>query len=159
MARFAEFDVKIKVDIDGDDDANEYLKDVRKRMRDLRPVWPKLHESLRGYMISNFTAQGLPSGGWKPLDAEYASWKATNFPGAPLLVQSGELFRQVSKGPKLDGGARGATFKFSGKIARFHQYGTERMPARPILFAPQRWIDDAAKTVVDYIVEGLDGVD
>lgn len=159
MARPSEFDIKIKVDLDNQEDTKEYLDDLKKRMRDLRPVWPSLQSSLKNYMISNFTAQGLPSGGWKPLDAEYASWKATNFPGAPMLVQSGELFRQVSQGPKLESGARDAKFKFSGKIARFHQYGTEKMPARPILFAPERWVNEAADVVADYIVEGLDGLD
>lgn len=158
MASPKEFDVRISVDIDGDDDAKEYLDDVKKRMRDLRPVWPVIQSSLKIYMIQNFTAQGLPSGGWKPLDAEYSSWKATNFPGAPMLVQKGALFRRVSQGPKLEGGARGAKFKFGGKIAKFHQYGTEKMPARPILFAPERWVAEAADKVGAYIVEGLDGL-
>jgi phage gpG-like protein len=156
MATPSELNVEIKIDVDGDEDAAEYLKDVRSRMKDLRPVWPRLHQSLKAYMISNFTAQGLPSGGWKPLDAEYASWKTENFPGAPILVQTGELFRQVTQGPKLEGMMRGARFKFTGKIARFHQYGTERMPARPILFAPERWVDEAAEEVVKYIVEGYE---
>lgn len=154
MATPREISVEIKVDADGLDDAHNYLKDVRSRMKNLRPVWPKLHESLKSYMIGNFTAQGLPSGGWKPLDAEYASWKAKNFPGAPMLVQDGGLFRQVMKGPKLEASARDATFRFSGKVARFHQYGTSKMPARPILFAPERWVDEAAEEVGRYIVEG-----
>jgi phage gpG-like protein len=156
MATPSELKVTITIDVDGDEDAREYLEDVQDRMKDLRPVWPRLQRSLKAYMISNFTAQGLPSGGWKPLDAEYASWKVQNFPGAPMLVQSGELFRQVSQGPKLESGARGARFKFTGRVARFHQYGTEKMPARPILFAPERWVNEVADEVADYIVEGIE---
>jgi len=156
MATPHELNVQVEVDLDGDEDASEYLDDVKKRMKDLRPVWPRLHQSLKAYMIANFTAQGLPSGGWKPLDAEYGSWKVQNFPGAPILVQSGKLFQQVAKGPKLEGLMRGARFTFGGRVARFHQYGTEKMPARPILFAPERWIDEAAEEVVKYIVEGIE---
>ena len=81
MATPREINVRVEVDVDGLDQTSEYLNDVKSRMKDLRPVWPKIHESLKSYMIGNFTAQGLPSGGWKPLDAEYASWKAKNFPG------------------------------------------------------------------------------
>ena len=156
MASSKEIDVRIEIDVDGLDETSEYLKDVRSRMKDLRPVWPRLHDSLKSYIIGNFTAQGLPSGGWKPLDAEYASWKAKNFPGAPMLVQDGGLFRKVSKGPKLEGMMRGARFQFTGKIARFHQYGTTKMPARPIIFAPDTWVDEAAEEVIDYIVEGYE---
>lgn len=151
----SELNVNVRIDIDGADDASEYLDDVRRRMKDLRPVWPRLQASLKAYTIGNFTAQGLPSGGWKPLDAEYASWKATRFPGAPMLVQTGQLFRKVSEGPKLDGGARTAHFSFTGKIARFHQYGTTKMPARPILFAPDVWVDEVQEQIGDYIIGGL----
>ena len=154
MATPSEF--KIRIDIDFDDGgAQDYLEDVKDRMKNLRPIWPKLNASLKDYMIENFTAQGLPQGGWKPLDAEYASWKSKKYPGAPMLVQSGSLFQRIQRGPKLDGGARQASFTFTGRITKFHQYGTERMPARPILFAPDRWIDEAASAVGEYIVEGV----
>jgi len=153
MATPKELNVDIKVELN-DDGTKDYLDDVKKRMRDLSPVWPKVHQSLKAYMIENFTAQGLPAGGWKPLDAEYASWKTRTFPGAPMLVQTGSLFQRIARGPKLDGGARTASFTFTGKITRFHQYGTEKMPARPILFAPERWVQEVADAIGDYIVEG-----
>lgn len=152
----AELKVIVDLDVDGDKETSDYLKDVRSRMRDFRPVWPKLQASLKSYIVGNFTAQGLPSGGWKPLDAEYASWKATRFPGAPMLVQTGSLFKKVSEGPKLDGGARTAHFSFTGKIAKFHQYGTTKMPARPILFAPEVWVNEVQEEIGDYIIGGID---
>lgn len=152
----SELNVAVKIDIDGVEDTLEYLDDVRRRMRDLRPVWPGLQSSLKKYSIANFTAQGLPSGGWRPLDAEYASWKSSRFPGAPLLVQTGKLFRQVLDGPKMDGGRSNASFSFGGKIAKFHQYGTTKMPARPILFAPEVWVEEVKDSIADYIVGGIE---
>lgn len=151
----SELNVRVDIDVQNADDTKEYLEDVRRRMRDLRPVWPQLQDSLKKYNIANFTAQGLPSGGWKPLDAEYASWKAARFPGAPMMVQTGQLFRKVSDGPKLDGGARSATFSINGRIAKFHQYGTTKMPARTIFFAPDVWVDEARDKIADYIIGGL----
>jgi hypothetical protein len=114
-----------------------------------------VNASLKKYLIENFTAQGLPSGGWKPLDAEYGSWKSAHFPGAPILVQSGALFAKVVKGPDLDGGKRGATFSFGGEIAKFHQYGTTKMAKREIIFSPELWEKDVAKMVEDYIIDGI----
>jgi len=150
----SEFKLRIKIDIDNDKDTKDYLENVRKRMRDYRSVWPKLQQSLKAYMIDNFTAQGLPSGGWKPLDTEYGAWKASRFPGAPMLVQDGSLFKKIAEGPKLDGGQRVAHFRFTGKIARFHQYGTTKMPARTILFAPEVWVNEVADSIADWVVEG-----
>lgn len=150
----SEFKIKIKIDIEGIDDTVDYLDGVKKRMKDYRPVWPSVNKSLKTYMIENFTAQGLPSGGWKPLAPEYASWKQTRFPGSPLLVQNGNLFQKVASGPKLDGGHRVAHFSFTGKIARFHQYGTSKMPARPILFTPEIWADEVQDAISNYIMDG-----
>ena len=151
----SELDVVIKLKAVGLDDMKDDLKNIRKRMDDLRPVWPKVNASLKKYLIENFTAQGLPSGGWKPLEAEYGSWKSARFPGAPLLVQSGALFAKVVKGPDLDGGKRGATFSFGGEIAKFHQYGTTKMAKREIIFSPELWEKDVAKMVEDYIIDGI----
>lgn len=150
----SELDVRIKIKIYGLDEIKDNLKNIDKRMKDLRPVWPKANNSLKGYLVANFTAQGLPSGGWAPLDAEYGSWKIRNFPGMPMLVKEGGLFSRIAQGPDLDGNKRNATFSFGGQIAKFHQYGTTHMPARQIIFTPERWVKDVAEMITEYIVEG-----
>lgn len=150
----SELDVRITIKIDGLDEMKDNLENIDKRMKDLRPVWQKANASLKSYLISNFTAQGLPSGGWKPLDPEYGSWKVANYPGAPMLVKTGGLFSRIAQGPDLDGGRRGATFSFGGEIAKFHQYGTTKMPARKIIFAPEIWVEEVAGMISEYIVEG-----
>lgn len=153
MATPRELNVVISIDVNADD-TRDYLEDVRRRMKDLSPVWPKLQLQLKNYMISNFTSQGLPVGGWKPLDAEYASLKMQKYPGAPTLVRRGGLFSQILKGPALESGPSDARFLFDGKVAAFHQYGTTKMAARPILFAPEEFIEDAGEMVIDYILTG-----
>lgn len=149
-----ELDIEIKIEIENLDEVKNDLQNIKKRMKDLRPIWPKANQSLKKYMIENFTAQGLPSGGWRPLDAQYGSWKAANFPGAPLLVRTGGLFSQIMRGPDLDGNLKSASFAFSGEIAKFHQYGTTKMPARKILFSPEIWEKEVSEMIQDYIIDG-----
>lgn len=151
----SELTVKIRIKTKGLDEMKDELNKINKRMDDLRPIWPKVNANLKKYLIENFTAQGLPTGGWQPLSAQYGSWKASRFPGAPLLVQTGALFERVAGGPELDGGKREATFAFSGEIAAFHQYGTTKMPKREIIFSPELWEKDMARMVEEYIIDGI----
>lgn len=149
-------DIDIKYD---DDEAQENLDDMIDRGKDFRPVFRKIREELRSAFSANFLSNGLPVGGWRPLDPQYASWKAVNFPGAPPMVQTGELFRNLAslRGKSSDIDKRTARFGTSGiKYASFHQYGTSKMPKREIVFVPQgaeqRWSGWAA----DYIVNGAE---
>jgi len=153
----SELDVKIKIKVRNLDNVKDNLKNIKRRMKDLRPVWPRAHASLKDYMIENFTAQGLPSGGWRPLDAEYGAWKMRHYPGAPILVKGGGLFAKILQGPDLDGRPSGASFVFSGEVAKFHQYGTTKMPARKILFSPEVWEKQVAQMIEEYIVDGKVG--
>jgi len=151
----SELQVKMKVKTEGLGEMKDELDAIGDRMDDLRPVWPRANASLKKYLIENFTAQGLPVGGWKPLSAEYGSWKSSRFPGAPLLVQTGALFEKVAGGPEIDGGKRSASFAFSGDIAKFHQYGTTKMPKREIIFSPELWEQEVAEMVQNYIIDGI----
>jgi len=150
-----ELDVNLKIKIVGLDEVKDNLQNIKKRMKDLRPVWPRANQSLKKYMIENFTAQGLPSGGWKPLDPQYGSWKIANFPGAPMLVRTGGLFSKILQGPDVDGNMGSASFSFSGDIAKFHQYGTTKMPARKILFSPEVWEKEVADMIEEYVIDGV----
>jgi hypothetical protein len=96
-------------------------------------------------------------GAWPPLDNEYASWKATKVPGATPLIFSGKLFRSVSSmnsSPKNSLSDMSATFVIDSPIAKFHQYGTQDMPSRKILFVPRDFDRDINKKASQYIVDG-----
>jgi hypothetical protein len=47
-----------------------------------------------------------------------------------------------------------ATFVVDSPIAKFHQYGTQDMPARKILFVPNSFDKDINKKATQYIVQG-----
>ena len=137
------------------------IDDVKNRCIDAKPVFRWAQQVLKKTFAENFTSQGLPVGGWSPLDAEYAAWKARELPGRPTLVRSGELFRSISElsDPSVNEiNNLSATFGTAVKYAGFHQYGTTNMPKRQILFIPQSFTDEFAEKLANYIVEGNEGL-
>jgi hypothetical protein len=150
------------VDFHGED-AKDRLENMKDRAKNMRPVlnWAKNH--LERAYSKNFTTMGSLSakamlkGSWPPLDEEYASWKFEKAPGAPPLVMTGKLFRSVANmasSPKNVISDMEGTFVIDSPIAKFHQYGTQDMPARKILFVPRDFDRDINKKVTKYVVEG-----
>ncbi len=137
------------------------IADIKSRCTDAKPVFRWAHQVLKKTFAENFASNGLPVGGWSPLDAEYAGWKARKLPGAPTLVRSGELFKSLSElsDPSVNEiNNLSATFGTGLQYAKFHQYGTDRMPKRQILFIPQSFADEFAEKLANYIVEGNEGL-
>lgn len=156
--------IVVVVDAEWDgDDAQDRLKNMKDRVKDMGPVLRWAGNHLERAYSKNFTTMGSMSakamlkGAWPPLDEEYASWKFERVPGAPPLVLSGKLFRSVasmSSSPKNVISDMEATFVIDSPIAKFHQYGTQDMPARKILFVPRSFDRDINKQATRYIVNG-----
>jgi phage gpG-like protein len=153
-------DVKILIEADA---AQDRIQDVKDRAGNLKPVLKWAGEELERAYSSNFTTMGLISaramlkGAWPPLNAEYGAWKATRYPGAPTLVQTGELFRSVAnitQNSESNIDDMSAEFAVTGKIAKFHQYGTENMPARKIIFVPRDFDKELGKKTAKYLKYG-----
>lgn len=136
------------------DDFIELIDEQKKRAEDLRPVFRKAEKNLQASWIQNFTTQGSLVGGWKPLDAQYGAWKSKNYPGAPTLVQSGGLFRRLRNLDVRQINKRSATFGIRGEIAKFHQFGTWKMPERRIIFEPPMFARQLAEDAANYIEDG-----
>jgi hypothetical protein len=144
-------------------DAVDRLRNMRDRAQDFGPVlhWAKNH--LERAYTKNFTTMGAMSakamlkGAWPPLDEEYAAWKFMHIPGAPPLVVTGGLFRSVASigsSPKNVMTDMSAEFVVDNPIAKFHQFGTQDMPARKIVFVPRDFDRDIEKKTIQYVVEG-----
>lgn len=124
------------------------------RSKTFEPIFIKAKKELEKANVANFTAQGLPVGGWAPLDPTYAAWKMSRFPGRPMLVGDGSLFRSVanlSRGLTSVGPTR-AEFGTNVKYAKFHQYGTSKMPKRKIIFEPAGFAKSTAQDAAHYVV-------
>ncbi len=144
-----------------DDDARNHLNEIERRLGDFRPLFLKIQKDLEASWSANFATLGLSSGSpWKPLDPQYGSWKAVHFPGAPPMIKTGKLFSSLSdlRGKANDIERMHARFGTDIEYAKFHQYGTTRMPKRQIVFVEQgaesRWADNAAH----YVVDGIEGL-
>ncbi len=146
--------VRVKIDID---DVIDKLDDVRDRMEDFRPLFLYAKERLQLANAENFTANGLPSGGWRPLSPRTHAWKVVHYPGAPAMINTGTLFRSLvdlnSSGANVIEKQR-ATYGTDVKYAKFHQYGTINMPKRQIVFTPAGFERDLAEKCKKYIVHG-----
>ena len=127
--------------------------------KDFRIVFEWARRELAKANAANFTASGLPVGGWSPLKPKYASWKARNFPGAPIMVQGGALRRDLStlRGPANDIRKTSAKFGTSIEYAKFHQYGTTRMAKRQIVFEPPLFSKQLAQKAKRHIVDAANG--
>lgn len=114
------------------------LDDIENKAENFAPVFERIREDLQEHWAGNFTQNGLPVGGWAPLDAGYASWKAVHFPGATPMIQTGQLFKSLSelRGAPNDIGKRTARFGTNIEIAKFHQMGTTKMPKRQLVYEP-----------------------
>lgn len=141
--------VVVHVDVE---DATDLLEDVRERAADLRPVFRKAQKELQDIYVNHFTSRG--SGRWAPLSAEYGSWKSRNFPGRPILVRSGRLFRSIERFTISEINKQSAVFGTDVPEAKFHQYGTWSMPKREIIFEPPLFAKKLASDMSKYITEG-----
>ena len=87
---------------------------------------------------------------WIPLWTSYAAWMGRHFPGRPLLVLRGPMKQSLT-----DESSRNAIYNRKGgrqlilgtriKYAKFHQYGTDKMPARKFFKVDQGLVNDWAK--------------
>jgi len=128
----------MKIGLTGQDALNAAITALGGSLRDFRPVWPKVSLIFDRMERDQFVGQGVgPAGVWAPLRPAYAKWKAVKFPGKPILFATGDLVRSLTS--PFDSNAifdmtpesleRGSTIPY----AVFHQQGTGRMPARPVI--------------------------
>lgn len=152
MARKSRATVFVK--IYGDDDVNEYMDEIEDKANNLKPVFHWAKRELEKANAKNFLSNGLPVGGWAPLEPSYSAWKATRFPGMPTMIRSGALFRSLTSINSKDFEINDTTATFSTSIeyAKFHQYGTSKMPARKIVYEPVGFAKEFAEKAAKHVV-------
>lgn len=129
---------------------------MKKRANDMRPVLWRAKQWLRFANEENFRQAGLPSGGWSPLDPEYSAWKNLREPGAGTMIRTGRLFRSLTS---LDAspnkiGVMEATFGTKVEYAKFHQYGTTKMPKRKVVYEPLGFASRFGEVAATYVCHG-----
>jgi phage gpG-like protein len=140
------------IDIDMDSSgAKLKLNNIGVRINNPILWWGEVEDSLTKYTASNFTLEGLPVGGWKPLDARYAAWKAVRFPAAPMLVRTGRLMQSALNPTVSIMGPSERRYTASVNYAGFHQYGTSKMAKRQVMFVNEEFAQEIAFKLGRYI--------
>lgn len=136
----------IRIDIDVDiDDAMKFLQGMERRAKNFRPALEWARRELAKANAENFTASGLPSGGWDPRKNDHA-W--------PIMRKSGALFRSLSslRGSANNVGLTSAYFGTNIEYAKFHQYGTRKMAARKVVFEPRGFGQELGEKAAKHII-------
>ena len=129
---------------------------MKKRANDMRPVLWRAKQWLRFANEENFRQAGLPSGGWSPLDPQYSAWKNLREPGAGTMIRTGRLFRSLTSldAPPNKIDIMEATFGTKVEYAKFHQYGTTRMPKRKVVYEPLGFASRFGEVAATYVCHG-----
>lgn len=121
------------VEIHGDEAAARAVARIMLGFSDLRPFWPMLVPLFIGWMGQQFATEGGWGGQqWAPLTPAYAAVKGSLHPGRSILIASGEL-RQAASRPEREAAPRTLTLRIVDSKVGYHQEGTTRMPARPVI--------------------------
>jgi phage gpG-like protein len=129
---------------------------MKSRANDMKPVFWRAKQWLRAANEENFRQGGLPAGGWSSLDPQYAAWKKLTEPGAGTMIRSGRLFKSLVglTGPPNRVDIMDATFGTSIEYAKFHQYGTTKMPKRKVVYEPVGFAKKTGETAAVYVCHG-----
>lgn len=133
------------------DEAIELFQDMRLRMEGFQLVFEKARLELAAAFSANMASSGSLVGGWPP--EKPGLWSAAQ--GLPAVLQrTGALEASLATlhGQPNDVGATRAVFGTDLPYAKFHQWGTEEMPSRRIVFEPPGFARKFAADVADHIM-------
>jgi hypothetical protein len=122
------------ITIHGDRELAAAVQRFELLMSDLRPFWPLVVPIATSWWKRQFDTQGAFAGRpWTPLTAQYSLIKQRLAPGRGLLVFTGAM-RQAASRPQRTATARTLTLTIDDPKIEYHQEGTSKMPARPVVF-------------------------
>lgn len=139
-------DASVRIDFHG---TPEQLQKLAVFLSDLRSFWPLLVPTVTGWWRRQFESEGEFGGhAWAALTPAYAARKAHTHPGRGILVATGALKRSASR-PRRAQTATSLTLAIDDQKLPFHQEGTGRMPARPLIFGDP--LPPAARAELDHV--------
>ena len=141
---------QLDVSVDADE-AKELLANMRLRLEGFQLVFEKARVELAAAFATNMASSGSLAGGWPP--EKPGLWSAAQ--GLPaVLHRTGALEASLSTlhGQPNDVGATRAVFGTDLPYAKFHQWGTEDMPTRRLVFEPPGFARKFAEDVADHVL-------
>jgi phage gpG-like protein len=127
-------------------------------LADYRPLWRAIEDDFYAAEQEQFRTEGTATGPhWTALSPNYAKWKETRFPGRLILERTGDLRRSLTdrQDPNALCIEERKTLTLGSRIpyASFHQQGTSKMPARPVMAAPEDFQRRVREHIQAYLEE------
>ena len=85
--------ISLRFAVEGDIQLSRAFDTMGQKIDDLTPVLKKIADSFYKHMEDVFEREGASGNRqrWHPLNPRYAAWKRKRYPGAKILVLTGEL--------------------------------------------------------------------
>ena len=121
--------LNVRVSISGIQQVRRELDRIDARIADTAPFWRSVAiPIIKGKLRDIFSQEGP---GWAPLTE--STLRSREFPGLPILEQTGNLKASVLDNPIIQITQDELLYGTNNPYAPFHEHGTRRMPARPFL--------------------------
>ena len=154
----------ISFEVEGQREVLGKLTTFGARIDNMAPAWEQVGTALLQDFAQNFRDEGGMFGRgawaqWQPLrPSTVADRRRLGYPGEhPILVREGNLMASVTQrgaaGNVFEVGPNSLVLGTTDRKAKYHQFGTRRMPARKIVgISPQRagW-NGAAGSIVNML--------
>lgn len=129
--------MRFRIEVDGAQVLDRSFNRITDKISDFRDIWPEVQKTFLEIESDQFASGGAKgaSGDWEDLAPSTIEKKG--FMGSFKLIESGDLKASVSrkgaKGQIYDPQPLELTLGTSIPYAIYHQRGTKRMPARPVI--------------------------
>lgn len=115
------------------------LERLQRDLDSFEKVWPFITKAMERALAEHFGSEGSDDtshGQWAPLSPKYKAWKDAHYPGAPIMVRSGNLKKALTDSAAAHAyrASNAQSMVFGTEdlpYATYHQEGTDHMPARP----------------------------
>jgi phage gpG-like protein len=127
--------------------------------KNMNPMFDKLAEDFREVQEKTFETSGRYNRNvrWQRLSPSYKTWKNEVAPGKPILTLTGGLRNSFTRQGGYHIERRTSNTLDIGSnhpLGKYHQRGTNKMPARPVINLTQtqakKWAKVAAKVVFKF---------
>lgn len=123
----------LEIELVGFDAAERNLRGFAATMLDLRPFWPLVVPLFIQWMGQQFDTEGDWGGEpWAPLAESTIAEKAAHGGGTSILIDTGAMRRAAGQ-PQRVATPSSLTLTIVDPKIGYHQDGTDRMPARPVI--------------------------
>jgi phage gpG-like protein len=152
--------VRLSLTIDGEQAVSRRLLRWQQAADNAAPLFATIADAWAEANRRQFDSRGGYGGvRWQPLSPAYAAWKATVYPGQPIMEATGALRRSLTGGWDVyQIGPRSMRVGSNVAYGKYHQSRRprRRLPRRPVVVAPEEFRREAVKLTQRYFVEQAD---